>query len=335
MKIAALVTLLLASAAPAQAADTIVTTVARPTPVDAYGGRAVWSAWDPAIGAYRLTADNRGRIRTLPVAPSPTKFDVDLGPGPHGGTIAIYSRCTHDVLGTSQLDGHQGCDLYAYRFATGRETKLADASTRADEYAPTAWGRRIAFTRTSDAGGRFPRRRMYWRALTGNGPAHRLQGNPKDIGSGFPEELDMRGRRVAFVWQYEWGADLCLSTVGGRGRLLLRMPGSGAEVFDLTAQGPTVGRRDVHWALSVGEAFPTFSEIRRVALSTLKEERATKRIDTASTKVSRATSGFAQDGGVSWYVKVPSQDSYEIHRASGLTYEPAPPPGAVIPRNGT
>src|SRR4051812_20357618 len=159
MKIAALLTLMLASAAPAQAADTIVATVARPTPVDAYGGRAVWSAWDPALGAYRLTVDNRGRIRTLPMAPSPTQFDVDLGPGPHGGTIAIYSRCAHAVLGTSQLDGHQGCDLYAYRFATGRETKLANASTRADEYAPAAWGRRIAFTRTSDAGGRFPRRR--------------------------------------------------------------------------------------------------------------------------------------------------------------------------------
>src|SRR4051794_11191272 len=99
MKTAALLILTLAlalalagAAAPARAADHVVATVSKATEIDAYGGRAVWSTYDPAIGAFRLTVDNRGRIRTLPVAPSPTKFDVDLGPGPHGGTIAIYSQ---------------------------------------------------------------------------------------------------------------------------------------------------------------------------------------------------------------------------------------------------
>jgi hypothetical protein len=334
MKIAALLTLTLAIAAsPARAADTTVATVSKATQVDAYGGRAVWSTYDPAAGVYRLTVYNHGRTRPLPVAPSRVPFDIDLGPGPHGGTVAIYSRCRRLVLGTSALDGHRGCDLYAYRFRIGRETKVV--GTSADEYAPAVWGRRIAFTRVTDTGTQFPRRRMLWRSLNGRGPAHRLAGNPKDIGGGLPEQLDMRGRQVAFVWQYEWGADLCMSVIGGRGQLLVRMPGSGAETFDLTAQGPTVGRRVVHWALSVGVDFPTFSEIRRIDPGTLKEQRATARIETASTKVVRATSGFAQDRGVSWYVRVPSPDRYEIHRASGLAYEPAPPPEDVTPRSGT
>jgi hypothetical protein len=188
------------------------------------------------------------------------------------------------------------------------------------------WGRRIAFTRTSDTGGQFPRRRLFWRALTGGGPAHRLAGNPKDIGAGFPEQLDMRGRRVAFVWQYEWGADLCLSTAGGRGRLLVRLPGSGAETFDLTAQGPVVGRRVVHWAFSVGQDAPIFTELRQVDLKTLKERRATMRIVPGPRQLDRATTGFSQDRGVSWYVRAPDDHTFEIHRASGLAYEPAPRP---------
>jgi hypothetical protein len=337
MKLAALAVLILAVAAPpARAADTTVATVAKATEIDAYGARAVWSTYDPAINAFRLTVDNRGRIRTLPVAPSPTTFDIDLGPGPHGGTVAIYSRCPHGVFGTGQLDGRQGCDLYAYRFSTGRETKVAGANTKADEYAPAVWGRRMAFTRTSDAGGQFPLRRMYWRALSGAGPDHRLAGNPKDIGSGFPEQLDMRGRRVAFVWQYEWGADLCLSRAGGRGRLLVRMPGSGAETSDLTAQGPLVGRRVVHWAFSVGQDPPIFTELRQVDLRTLKERRATMRITAGPRQLDRSTTGFSQDGGVSWYVRAPDDHTFEIHRASGLAYEPAPPPSMSISlRSGT
>jgi hypothetical protein len=41
--------------ASAGAEDTAVATVARATPVDVYGGHAVWSSWDAAAGAYRLT----------------------------------------------------------------------------------------------------------------------------------------------------------------------------------------------------------------------------------------------------------------------------------------
>jgi hypothetical protein len=316
MKTFALALLLAAlAAAPAHASDTVVATVAKSTTIDAYGGRAVWSTWDPAISAYRLTVYNAGRIRTLPVPPNVEPFEVDLGPGPRGGTVAIYTRCRLAVDIAVDREGRRGCDLYLYRFTTGRETKLTRPSTSVDEHWPTIWGKRIAFVRVTS----FSRRAMYW----GTARFHRLHDGPLE--GGFPEQLDMRGGRVAFVWQYEWGADLSLSTTAGRGRLLVRMPGSGAEVFDLTAQGPTVGRRSVHWALSIGQATPVFSELRQVALKTLKEQRATVRIDAPST-VNRATAGFAQDRGTSWYVRVPATDRFEIHMARGLTYKPAPPP---------
>jgi hypothetical protein len=66
-----------------------------------------------------------------------------------------------------------------------------------------------------------------------------------------------------------------------------------------------------------------YSEIRRVAIATRRQQRATTRIG-ADPSRPRATEGFAQDGGTSWYVRVVAPDAYEIHRATGLHYEPAP-----------
>lgn len=321
LRIAALAALALATATPARAADTVVATVAKTTTIDAFRGRAIWSTWDATAGAYRLTVDNGGHVRTLPVAPSPSPFQADLGPGPNGGTVAIYSRCRKPVTFTNA--GKRGCDLYRYRFATGHETKLRALDSTFDEEWPTVWGHRIAFVRTYP-GGAVARHRMFWRAA---GHTHRLHDGPHDEGIGLPSELDMRGGRVAFVWQYEWGADLALSTLSGHDRLLVRMPGSGAEVFDLTAQGPTVGRHTVHWALSIGEDAPVFSELRQVDVESLRERRATTRIH-APPSVNRATAGFAQDRGTSWYVKAPADGVFEIHRATGLDYEHAPPPHA-------
>jgi hypothetical protein len=327
-KLAALVLLGLATAAaPANAADSVVATVAKQTPIDAFGGRAVWSTWDPAAAAYRLTVYNGGRVRNLPVAPSASPFQADLGEGSHGGTVAIYSRCSKPVEVTVDTAGRRGCDLYLYRFATAREVKITRANSKADETWPTVWHNRIAFVRESRVRPFTAKSVAYWRPLAGKGPWQRLRKGREEVGSGSPEELDMRGNRIAFINQYEWGADLRTTMIGGRGRVLVAMPGSGAEVFDLTGQGPTVGRRTVHWALSIGQDSPVFSEIRQVDLTTLAEKRATARID-APDSVDRATQGFAQDAGTSWYVEVPAPDAFEIHRATGLQYEPAPRPRA-------
>jgi hypothetical protein len=315
---------LAAGAAPAVAADGVVGTAARPTTIDAYAGRAVWSAWDASARAFRLTESAGGRVRTLPVRPSRVAFDVDLGPGPRGGTIAVYSRCRRPPVTTWTLNGRRGCDLYAYDFARGRETRLARANSRADERWPTVWRSRLAFTRTyTPARGR-SRRFLYWRPLEGRGASHRLARGPLDRGGAIPEQLDLNGRRLAFVWTYEYGADVRLDTIGGRGRRLVRIPGSGAAANQLAAQGPTIAGGAVSWALAVGGDAPVFSEIRRHDLSSGRNTRATARIEAEPT-ARRATEGFAQAGGASWYVRTAGRASYEIHRATGLVYEPAPP----------
>jgi hypothetical protein len=317
-----LVSVSLATAAPAPAADTIVTTVAKPTTIDAFGGRAVWSTWDPAQRVYRLTEYSGGAVRTLPVAANAVPFDVDLGPGAGGGTVAVYSRCRKPPAATFALNGRRGCDLRAFRFATNREVRLTRANSPADEYWPTIWRGRLAFSRTYGIGHQV----LYWRKLTGKGRSHRLGTGPRSVESAaVDEELDMRGRRVAFAQHLEYGGSLRITSIGGRGRVLVSLPGSGAADNELDAQGPAISGDSVRWGYVVAGSRPAYTEIRRVSTKSGAEQRATTRLDAAGDAFT-PTSGFGFFGGVVWYVRQQTADAFEVHRADGLTYEAAPPP---------
>jgi hypothetical protein len=322
-----LLTLALAGAAPAQAADTTVATVVKPTKVDAYGGRAVWSAWDPAAGAYRLTERSAGAVRAVPVAPGKVPFDVDLGPGPHGGTIAVYTRCSHPTAFVVSLNGRKGCDLYAYRFSTRKEVALTRAnSPGADEYWPTVWGGRLAFTRTYRPKGGLPRRFVYWRSLNGGGASHRMRPARPRLEYDPAQELDMRGDRVAFDAVHENGHSLWVTTIGGGARRLVRTPGSGAETHHLGVQGPTLAGGLVHWGFTRTQEPPVFTELRTVDITTRRNRRATTRVDGDAALIQPATTGVAYDNGAVWYVRTVADDAYEVHVATGLTYEPVAPP---------
>src|SRR4051794_14627175 len=101
--------LALCAAAPARADETIAQ-VADPTPVDAWGGRLVWSERAAGTERYRLmTRLGDGPAEALPVRAHRGPFIPDLGPGPGGGMLAAYARAG---------------DLYAYDFASGRERRL-------------------------------------------------------------------------------------------------------------------------------------------------------------------------------------------------------------------
>ena len=308
----------LGHATAANAADEVIATVAKPTTVDAFRGHAVWSAWDETIKAYRLMQFTRdGQVIPLRIPPNKVPFDVDLGDDPFGGTMAVFSRCDRPPASRFELNGRRGCDLYDVRLSGTGQVKLRTASSPgADEYWPTVWGGRIAFTRTYKARRNGSRRFVYWRRFKGTGPSHRLRRGP---GDGIPEELDMRGRRVTYLWKFEFGSQLRVAATGGSGRALVKIPGSGAASHDLIPQGPTFGGGFVHWALADNN--PIVSEIRRFDLSSGDQERATTRIEAAS---GLATRGFSQDGATSWYVKTVG-DAFEIHRVTGLQYEPAPP----------
>jgi hypothetical protein len=105
-----------------------------------------------------------------------------------------------------------------------------------------------------------------------------------------------------------------LASTDGRGRRLVRIPGSGAAARELGADGPTLAGGFVYWALA---SDPGPSELRRHALSSGRDTRATALVD-------GVTRGFAQDGGSAWYVRS-APGGYEVRVATGLTYEPAPP----------
>jgi hypothetical protein len=109
-------------------ADVNIADVLGPTKVSAYGGRVVWSAFNPANQENRLMARlGDGPVEAVPIPPTPTPFEADLGPGPDGHVVAVYPRC------------EPGCDIWSFDFATGREAKLPGASSpRFDEF-PAAW----------------------------------------------------------------------------------------------------------------------------------------------------------------------------------------------------
>ena len=319
----AVTAVLAAVPAAAAAADEVIATTAKATGVDAYRGHVVWSAWDPAISAYRLTEYHDGTIRPLTgVPPSPVPFDVDLGPDPFGGTVAVFSRCKKPPVSPWALNGRRGCDLYYARLSAPSQVTLRRANSPADESSPTVWKGRIAFARTYRGHGGQRRRGLYWRSFSGGGPSHRLRRGPVGDGA-VAEQLDMRGTRVSYVWQYEFGAQLRLADTAGGGRALVRVPGSGAAPHDRFAQGPTLARRGVFWMLAVTGSEPVFSEFRWVALGG-RQQRATTRV-TAGPSLQRATEGFAQDGAASYYVRAVAADRFEIHRVTGLAWEPAPP----------
>jgi hypothetical protein len=321
---AAVTAALAAVPAAAAAADEVIATTAKATGVEAYRGHVVWSAWDPAISAYRLTEYHDGMIQPLNrVPPSAVPFDVDLGPDPFGGTMAVFSRCKKPPLSLWALNGRRGCDLYYARLSAGSQVTLRRANSPADESSPTVWNGRIAFARTYSGHGGPPRRFLYWRSFTGSGPSHRLRRGPVGDGA-VPEQLDMRGTRVTYVWQYEFGAQLRLADTGGGGRALVRVPGSGAAAHDLVTQGPTLAPRGVYWMLAVTDGEPVSSEFRWAGLGGRSQQRATTGV-TADPGLERATEGFAQDGGASYYVRAVAADRFEIHRVTGLAWEPAPP----------
>jgi hypothetical protein len=243
--------------------------------IDAFDGRVVWSDYDAAIGAWRLTEHVGGVTRALPIEPRKTPFDVDLGPDGSGGTVAAYSRCTRGLRRDVPTPQDQrpvrsnGCDLYAFSFTSGVETRLQ--SSRVDEYWPSVWGDQIAFVRA------YPSRRDPDRTATpylylrlGTERAHGLR-EPSPIttirhsGPGGRrierrrlstkiEGLDLRRRRVAYAWSriddFEADSFIYVSTTGRDAAAVApgATSGGGAAVHVRAVGSPSFdGEQGVHW----------------------------------------------------------------------------------------
>jgi hypothetical protein len=216
-------------AAPSASADETIATLARPAPVSAYDGRVVWSSFDPARNAYALVTRFDGVTSEVPVEPRVVPFDVDLGPDRDGRTVAAYSRCRREppprrnpAIGNvfTQLPDWargRGCDLYKFDFANGRVTRITAAnSPGASEFLPSIWKDRVAFARVYERkrGRAGERPYLYARSLRSSRRSLRLPAGTRSTSrycSGRPRRcrllvepgptaLDLRGRRLALVW---------------------------------------------------------------------------------------------------------------------------------------
>ena len=127
----------LAPAAAAQGAPTLLATELAPTPVAAADGIALWSRFDPVTKRYTLVKSlDGGPPMAVGVAPrSNGPFDIDLGTNRAGRTFAVYTR-----------DG----DIYRLNVAGGSETKVDKLSSPTlAESSPTIQRGEIAFIRRS------------------------------------------------------------------------------------------------------------------------------------------------------------------------------------------
>jgi hypothetical protein len=103
-------------------ADVNVADVLGPTKVSAYGGRVVWSAFNPADQENRLmTRLGDGPVEAVPIPPTPTPFEADLGPGPDGHIVAVYPRCEPGCVDFSRFgDGPARARYVRDRLGSGR-----------------------------------------------------------------------------------------------------------------------------------------------------------------------------------------------------------------------
>ncbi len=161
---------LLVSVAAIAAFATVGSTPAPPggpgaaTKVATFDGLSVWSVRDED-GAYRLVADagSDGDPRAVDVAPRGVAFDVDLGPGPDGSPVAVYSRCEREPRSspaTAPLPAYAtggGCDLFAYDFARRAERRVpAAGGPGSSRFLPSIWREEIAFAQVDRAGSGLP-----------------------------------------------------------------------------------------------------------------------------------------------------------------------------------
>jgi hypothetical protein len=187
----------------------------------------------------------------------------------------------------------------------------------------------IAFARTFRPKGKSVscRRATYWRPLSGAGPSRRLGPGPRY--RPIVRDLDVRGAQVALLWLGEWGGgQVRVTAIGGRTRVLGKVPGSGAAAIEYDVFGVSLVPGFAYWAVTQGYEPPETGQLRRRGLAEETEQRALVRI-------SPHTVGFAQDAGVSYYLAPhdeagcvlsrPCAGSYDLHRRTGLRFGRASP----------
>jgi hypothetical protein len=239
------------------AADTVLASGLPQAPkVSADGQALAWSEYDRGVSAWRLTVLSNGVAQVLPIAPSPTPFDVDLGDDGHGGLVATYSRCAKPSA--PRLPPR--CRLYVYDLSTSAERPIAVANAAgASQFLPSMAAGRVAFVRVnvSRRVGRGNPQRLYVQDLARGKPKLMPGGLHNNLHPGTPTALDLSSRSLAFTWagtettQYPNGtSELRLDDLSG-GQTLISLAGE-SEIEFTDVLGPTLLGNGVAYAISAG-----------------------------------------------------------------------------------
>jgi hypothetical protein len=241
-------TMALTSQASAQELDSRVSSVTRATPVSAYGHTVAWSERDPATGQYQLMVLRGTRWGKVDVAQRTIPFDVDVGPGPDGVTVA-YSRCAFEaperfVDGLSVLPDYtrgRSCRMYRYDVFAKREVPLGGVR---QGVLPTVYRSRLAYV--------LPGTRRMREVAASTGALLRSRGSgPRGMHA---TSLDLASeRRLASTWQGSGSGQVrmngrLVARVSGVARLLGMGFDNGTLFFRSTCVGNRSGCPEAYWA---------------------------------------------------------------------------------------
>jgi hypothetical protein len=319
--VAAVAVALGASLAPSAAsADEVVATIAKDTPIAAYGGVLGWSVYDSDRGRYRLAIRRDGIIVLPKVASSPRPFDLSLGPDTRGHVVALYTRC------------HDGCDIYRYDVGARRETKLASVSSpKLDEAWPAQWRGRIAFVRRARAHVRDgfdhrpdPRGRgpvldcdiPYVKTLSSSRPSRRLDRSE----CGRTTDVAIRGATIVQVTDIDQGG------AGSESDVRRLRAGGGAALRLARTAGGEGGYSPFSSAnLSSSAVFLTRTGLRQdVDQGFLRISLATRRLTTVAANLDLAGDVARDERGAFWYVEGPAPH-FDFHAERPFCRSPYQP----------
>lgn len=241
----------------------VLTTQSVPTAIVGADGIFVWSRLNPRDGDYRLVMTKGAETTRLRVPARESPFDVQLGRGRDGRLVAVYSRCARDRGDWSNpFKTARQCRLWAYDFRSGDERPLNVVTPKkvTSMFLPAIAGRRIAYAARRTDGeialymgklGATPARRLALPRPGGDDP-HRGLASRDYAG---PTRLSLRGRRLAYTWEYaaqrpECGSD---SRVGALPNSMLVVatssrPGRVVAHGHCPEDGTTYDVREVSWA---------------------------------------------------------------------------------------
>ncbi|HTQ68798.1 MAG TPA: hypothetical protein VMI13_08920 [Solirubrobacteraceae bacterium] len=237
------------------AADTVLASGLPQAPrVSADGQTLAWSEYDRSASNWRLTVSSSGITRTLPIAPSPVPFDVDLGDNGHGALVAAYARCSKP----SASGRPARCRLYDYDFTTETEHPIAVANAAgASQFLPSMAAGRVAFARVKEGRPEGPGnpQRIYLENLAGGKPKLMPGGSSTNRSPGRPTSIDLSPKSLAFTWagpdttNYPDGtSELRLDNLAG-GQTLISLAAE-SEIEATNVLGPTLLGGRVAYAVS-------------------------------------------------------------------------------------